>query len=217
MVKKEPYGMEKDLKVLKGKSGKHSARLEGQFLGIMPAPDVEIYEEEGRHGKKGMVVHGVKDPRIRIDLDVKDLEKEMGPFREMLHMIGLGSREGNFEVISTMDKVLRALSKAKFKNMGELKLNGKVVYDHPEKEWDLRDVLRTIKDLSDEDHIEMAEARVIEREVGDVEALIKIDRVHTGLTHDIDIEFNGEMDGEMLRRIINYLEDNLEIEELIEG
>jgi hypothetical protein len=217
MVKKEPYGMEKDLKVLKGKSGKHSARLEGQFLGLMPAPDLEVFEEEGRRGRKGLVVRGVKDPRIRIDLDVKDLHRETGPFREMLHLIGLGTKEGNFEVVSTMDRVLRALSKAKFKNMAELKLNGKLVYDHPEKEWDLREVLKTIKDLSEDSDVEMAEARVLEKEVGDLEALIKVDRVHTEFTHDIDIEFSGEMDGEMLRRVINYLEDNLEIEELIQG
>jgi hypothetical protein len=178
---------------------------------------LEGIEEEERKGRKALVVRGVKDPRIKIDLDVKDMEKEMGPFREMLHLIGLGPKEGDFEVVSTMDKVLRALSKAKFKNMAELRLNGELVYDHPEKEWDLREVLGRIKEMSGDRSLEEAEARVIEKELGDVEANVKVDRVHTELTHDIIIEFKGELDGEMLRRVINYLEDNLDIEELIQG
>jgi len=217
MVKKEPYGMEKDLKVLEGRSGKHSARLEGQFLGIIPGPEVEIFEKDGSRGGRSVVVRGVRDPKIEIDLDVKELEKDPGPFREMLHLIGLGQREGDFEVISTMDRVLRALSKAKFRNMAELKINGKVIYDHPEKEWDLRDVLKTINDLPDDGSMEEAEARVIEKEMGDVEALVKVDRVHSRFSHDIRIEFRGEIEGEMLRRVINYLEENLEIDELIRG
>jgi hypothetical protein len=215
MVKKDPYGMEKDLKVLKGRSSKHNARLEGQFLGIMPGPEVGIEEHEVRKDEKAIIVHGVKDPVLKIDLDVKDIDDQAGPLHEMLHLIGLDPREGDFEVLTTLDKVLRALAKAKFKNLGELRFNGKLIYDHPEDEWDLRKVLKKLKEMAGETKLEEAEARVIFREEGDTEATVRVDKVHTELTHDILIKFDGELNGEMLRRVINYLEDHLDIHELI--
>jgi len=215
MVKKDPYGVEKDMKVLSGRSGKHSARLEGQFMGIMPGPELEIEPGKVRKDEKAVVIWGVKDPSIKIDLKVGDVDKGSGVFSEMLHLIGLDPREGDFEVLSTLDKVLRALAKAKFKNLAELKFNGELVYDHPEDEWDLRSVLKTLKELASKKDLEEAEARVILHEEGDTEALVKVDKVHTELAHDIHIKFDGELDGEMLRRIINYLEDNLEIDELV--
>ncbi|MFO8052301.1 MAG: hypothetical protein R6V01_11490 [Thermoplasmatota archaeon] len=216
MSKEEPYGVEKDLKVLKGNSSRHNARLEGQFLGIIPAPEIRA-EEEGREKERTMVVKGVKDPILKIDLKVEDVNEDSGPFREMLHIIGLDPREGDFEVVSTMDKVLRAMAKAKFKNLAELRFNDELVYDHPELEWDLRDVLKKLGENTREGELEEAYAKVILREEGDTDADIKVDKVHTELGHDITIKINGEIDGEMLRRIINYLEDHLDIEELIHG
>jgi hypothetical protein len=215
MAKKDPYGMEKDLKVLKGSSVKHKARLEGQFLGIMPGPELFSERDQPREDEKAIVVRGVKDPVLKIDLNVQDIEEELGPLKEMLHLIGMDPREGDFEVISTLDKVLRALAKAKFKNLAELSFNGKLVYEHPENEWDLRKVLGRLKEMPVEGRLEEAEARVILKEEGDTEVSVKVDKVHTELTHDILIKVDGELDGEMFRRIINYLEDNLEIQELI--
>jgi len=215
MAKKEPYGVEKDIKTITGRSRKHSARLEGQFLGIMPGPVLGTAPEKEPKEEKAIVVRSVKDLSLRIDLKVDDVDKGSGVFSEMLHLIGLDPREGDFEVLSTMDKVLRALAKAKFRNLAELRFNGELVYDHPEDEWDLRKVLKRIKEMAPGTKLEEAEARVIEHEVGDTEAHIKVDKVHTELTHDILIKFDGELEGEMLRRVINYLEENLEIEELI--
>ncbi len=213
----EPYGVEKDLKILKGSSRKHKASLEGQFMGIIPGPEVEVKVEKGKRTIRSTIIRGVEDPKRKITLDVADKEKNTGPFREMLHLIGLDQRESDFVVISTLDSVLRALAKAKFKNLGELKFNGKLVYDHPEKEWDLKVVLPLLKDMRKGEKLEEAEARVILKEEGDVEAVIKVDKVHTELTHDIYIDFKGELEGEMLRRVINYLEEHLEIEELLES
>lgn len=217
MTSKEPYGMEKDLKVLKGSSKRHRARLEGQFLGLMPALNVTVVDDDRSEKDRSYVVRGIKDPVIKIDLEVDDIKEDSGAFREMLHIIGLDPREADFEVISTMDKVLRALAKAKFKNLAELSFNDRLVYDHPELEWDLKDVLKRLGDLAEDEELKEATAKVIVKEEGDTKARIKVDKVHTELGHDITIRVDGEIDGEMLRRIINYLEDNLAIEELIQG
>ncbi|MGA1872273.1 MAG: hypothetical protein ACMUHY_01250 [Thermoplasmatota archaeon] len=215
MVKKEPYGVEKDMKVLSGRSRKHSARLRGQFLGIIPSPELGAETEKAGKADEAIIVRSVKDPSMKIDLKVADVDKDAGVFSEMLHLIGLDPREGDFEVLSTMDKVLRALAKAKFKNLAELRFNGELVYDHPEDEWDLRKVLGRLKEMTPRGSLEEAEARVILHGEGDTEVKVKVDKVHTELTHDIYIDFDGELDGEMFRRVINYLEDNLEIDELI--
>lgn len=215
MTKKDPYGVERDLKVLSGSSGKHSARLEGQFLGIFPSPEVFPEAAAGRKDEGAQVITSVKDPTIKIDLKVGDVDKDSGVFSEMLRLIGMDPREGDFEVLTTLDKVLRALAKARFKNMAELRFNGELIYDHPEEEWDLRSVLRTMKKMASNMKLDEAKARVILREEGDTEVDVTVDKVHTELTHDIYLEFRGELPGEMLRRIINYLEEHLEIDELI--
>lgn len=218
MSTKEPYGMEKDLKVLEGHSADHSARLEGQFIGIFPAPQIEIIHDdsEDEEVEKKVIVKGVKDPHIRIDLKVEDIEEERNPLKEILHLIGLDPREADFNVLRTMEKVLRAFAKAKFKNLAEVTFDGKKVYENPDLDFDLKKVLKNIKDL-DEDftRAEEAEAKVLEHDEDDTSAVIKVDKVHTKFGHDIDIKIKGEISGEMLRRIINYLEENLEIENLL--
>ena len=205
---------------MKGSSTGHSAMLEGRFLGIFPSSGVEVISDGEREhdGSRKTVIKGVSDPHIRIDLEVSDMDKDKGPLSELLHMIGLDPREADFDVLSTMEKVLRAFAKAKFKNLAEVNFDGKKVYEHPELDFDLRKVLKNIKDL-DEDFskAEEVEAVILEHEEGDTEARIKVDKVHTKLGHDIDIRIKGEISGEMLRRIINYLEENLEIEELLNG
>ena len=101
-----------------------------------------------------------------------------------------------------MDKLLRALAKAKFKNLATLELNGQIVYEHPEKEMDLKEVLEHIKDyiLADE-KIEEAKALVIEGREGETEVHLTVE---------------GSIEEEYLNRIINYLEDHLEVQTLLE-
>ncbi len=216
MSTKEPYGMEKDLKILEGHSANHSARLEGQFIGIFPAPQIEIIHDVEGDIEKKVIVKGVQDPHLKIDLKVDDVDEDRNPLNEILHLLGLDPREADFNVLMTMEKVLRAFSKARFKNLAEVTFDGKKVYENPDLDFDLKKVLKNIKDL-DEDfsNAEEAEAKVLEHDEDDTSAIIKVDKVHTKFGHDIDIKIKGEISGEMLRRIINYLEENLEIEELL--
>ena len=219
MTKKEPYGIKKDIKVLEGSSKRHKARLVGQFPGLIPTPELPIPEREGRNEKRRRRAGGgeVKDPEILIDLDAEDLEMDMDFKDLVLTVLGLDPSEADFDVIMVTEKVLRALAKAKFSNLAQLKFNDRIIYERPEEEMDLRTVLKDAKDflLSGED-IQEAMARVIDGGEGDTEAEVVIKRVHTGLTHDIKIDVTGSLEEEYLNRIINYLEENLEIEDLLE-
>jgi phosphotransferase system HPr-like phosphotransfer protein len=216
MARKEPYGIEKDMKVLEGNSSRHSARLEGQFLGLIPSTGLEISTEEGKVERKGMIVKGIKDPHLRIDLEVPDVKTDKGAMEELLHLIGLDPKEADFDVLQVMEKVLRAFAKARFRNLAEVTFDGKKIYEHPEMDFDLRKVLKNIKELGEDfSRAEEAEAVILEHDEDDTKAIIKVDKVHTKFGHDIDIRIEGEISGEMLRRIINYLEENLAIEELL--
>ncbi len=217
MAKKEPYGVERDVRTVNGSSDRHSARMEGQYLGIFPAMEVPVLTTRG--GKKTSKRKGVliEDIGIFIDLDAKDIEHDENFAHLVLEVLGLHPKSADFNVISVMEKVLRALAKAKFRNLAELKFGDDIVYSHPELEFDLKDVLESTKEhlLSGKD-VERATARVIEGLEGGLSADITIDSVHTRFTHDIRIQFHGELEEEFVNRIINYLESNLKIERLLE-
>lgn len=219
MTRKEPYGVEKDLKVLKGRSDKHDARLIGQFPGLIPSPELPLPERDEKNEKrrrrvgKGMV----KDPDILINLDARDLEMSMDFKDLILKIIGLDPVESDFDVLMVTEKILRALAKAKFSNLAELDLNEKRVYERPEEEMDLKNLLNNTREfLLSGENIKESRARVIDGEEGQTEAEVSVKRVHTEITHDIKIDISGELEEEYLNRIINYLEENLEIEDLLE-
>ena len=217
MTRREPYGMEKDLKVLKGRSNRHFARLEGRFLGIMPDMEIPSGVWKERKSTHGTDTVEIKDPKIYIDLDIGEYEHDNNFINTVLSLFDLDPRDGHFDVISTMEKILRSLAKARFKNLALLTVGEETAYEHPEREWDLRDVLKGIKRITpDCKDVGVATAVVLQSEEGSTEAHVAVRRVHLPLTHDIMIEIHGTMEGEYLNRIINYLEKNLDISRMIE-
>ena len=210
------YGVERDIRILKGSSSKHSASLEGQFLGLIPSFEVSPEPKRDVFKPKPSTVKRVKDPRLYIDLDAKDIGDD-NFVETFLDVIGIDPRDAGFDVVSTMELCLRALAKAKFKNLASLKIGDEVVYEHPEKEWDLREVLENIKEIASSDAtIEEASGTVFKGDEDGLEAKIKVCKKHTRFSHDIYLDIDGEMEEEYFNRIINYLEEHLEIERLIE-
>ncbi|RLF45887.1 MAG: hypothetical protein DRN29_05925, partial [Thermoplasmata archaeon] len=78
---------------------------------------------------------------IELSLDI-NVEKSVVPSNFFLKKIedltGYKKIEENFEIIPTAELMARALAKAKFKNMMRIVLDGKVIYEHPEKGNDIR-------------------------------------------------------------------------------
>ncbi len=210
------YGVERDTRIMKGSSSKHSARLEGQYPGLIPSFEVSSEPKREIFKPRPSTVMRVKDPRLYIDLDAKDMGDD-NFVETFLDVIGVDPREADFDVVSTIELCLRALARAKFKNLASLEIGDGVVYEHPEKEWDLREVLENIKGIASSDaSIEEASATVFKGEEDGLEARIKVRRKHTRFSHDIYLDIDGEMEEEYFNRIINYLEEHLEIEKLIE-
>ncbi|MCK5772431.1 MAG: hypothetical protein KAH57_01450, partial [Thermoplasmata archaeon] len=63
------YGVERDIRIMKGSSSKHSARLEGQYPGLIPSFEVSPEPKREIFKPKPSTVKRVKDPRLYIDLD----------------------------------------------------------------------------------------------------------------------------------------------------
>ena len=216
MSKSDTYGVERDVRIMKGSSSKHSARLEGQYPGLIPSFEVSAEPKREIFRPKPSTVRRVKDPRLYIDLDAKDIGDD-NFVETFLDVIGIDPRDADFDVVSTIELCLRALAKAKFKNLASLKIGDEVVYEHPEKEWDLREVLENIREIASSDAtIEEASGTVFKGEEDGLEARIKVRKKHTRFSHDIYLDIDGEMEEEYFNRIINYLEEHLEIEKLIE-
>jgi len=216
MNREEPYGVEKDLKVVRGSSKRHQARLEGQYLGIFPSMEVpSIPDEEGKKEEEPKKKR-LKDPRLFIGIDTENLPNETF-WERFLSVLGWDPREGDFDVLSTMELTLRALAKARFKNLAKLEVGGKTIYEHPEKEWDLKEVLESYAEIvKKDDTLEEASALVYRSDDSSLGAKVNVDRIHTQFTHDIRIDFEGVMEEEYLNRVINYLEDHLELDYLLE-
>ena len=211
------YGVERDIKEITGSSSRHSARIYGQYPGIFPALEVPVIEGTRKRKNRKPSSKEVGDLSIIVDLDARDLDDDEGFVEAVLSVVGLHPKDADFDVLSVTEKVLRALSKAKFRNLAELKFNGRLVYEHPELEYDLRNTLDDIGDLRlKEEKIDTAHARVIEGPDMDAEAFVSVSRSHSRFTHDIRIDIHGMIEKEYLHRIVNYLEENLKIERLFE-
>jgi len=213
----KPYGVERDIDAITGSSERHSARIYGQYPGIFPSFETPVFDHPSKRRKGQPGPHEVGDLSISIDLDARDLDDDENFIEGILAVLGLHPKEADFDVFSVMEKILRALSKAKFRNLAELKLNDEIVYEHPELEYDLRNVLDEIGELKlKEIKIGSAHARILEGPDMDAEAIVKVERSHSRFTHDIKIEIHGMIEDEYLRRIVNYLEENLRIERMFE-
>lgn len=211
------YGVDRDIEAVKGSSDRHSARIYGQYPGIFPSLEGISIVHEGKKKRKVTSDSEVGDLSIIIDLDADDLDDDDSFIEAILSVVGLHPKDADFDVLSVTEKVLRALSKAKFRNLAELRFNDRTVYEHPELEFDLRNTLDEIGGLAlKEERIDSAHARVIDGPEMEAEALVNVTRSHTRFTHDIKIEIHGRIEREYLKRIINYLEENLDIQRLFE-
>jgi hypothetical protein len=117
MSSSKPYSVDRDIKSITGASDRHSARIEGQYPGIFPSSELPTTLKEMNNKKKKRSSSEVGDLTIFIDLDAKDLDQDDNFIEAFLSVLGLHPKDADFDVFSVTEKVLRALSKAKFRNL----------------------------------------------------------------------------------------------------
>jgi hypothetical protein len=218
MSKKNDFVTDRQLKAVKSRGNRHSTTVTGNYLGLFPDKP-PIGPVKGKKQIKEPEPSGpvqVENMTISIDLDIKNISHHEDFLHKLISYVKLDRVEKNFEVLSTAEKILRAFAKAKFKNVALIELDDKVLYEHPEKFYDTQDA---IKILIEHIHHQKEKGNkifmeIISHEHKDCLIEVEVSRIHLELTHDIFIRFHGVLKEEYFRRIINYLEDNLAIENI---
>ena len=150
---------------------------------------------------------------IELSLDI-NVEKSVVPSNFFLKKIedltGYKKIEENFEIIPTAELIARALAKAKFKNMMRIVLDGKVIYEHPEKGNDIRKTIEMLADMA----YHTKKGKTIELQAMDNKSIAEIivKKVHPKKKHAVDIKIKGRIKEELFHRFLNYLKEHLPVE-----
>jgi len=148
---------------------------------------------------------------IKFDFDVN--KKEIKPPNFISRITRSKIVEEDFHLLPTAELILRGLAKAKFRNTARIVVDGKTLYEHPEKKSDLR---KTIEDI-DEFSNEIKEGKIVEitailDDIEKAEAKIKINKVHNIKEHSVDILIKGKIRKEIYHTFFNYLRGRLTIQ-----
>jgi len=150
---------------------------------------------------------------IELSLDI-NVEKSVVPsnffLKKIEYLTGYKKIEENFEIIPTAELIARALAKAKFKNMMRIVLDGKVIYEHPEKGNDIRKTIEMLADMA----YHTKKGKTIELQAMDNKSIAEIivKKVHPKKKHAVDIKIKGRIKEELFHRFLNYLKEHLPVE-----
>ncbi len=217
MATEENFNTKRQLKAVTSHGKRHKSTVVGNMLGIFPEPLIEYSPTKPKEERRAPRLSDMlEDMTISIDLDVEDISHYDDFISMLTSIVGLDRVEKDFELLSTAEKVLRALKKAKFKNVVTMELDGEEVYHCPEDYYDSEDAIELlIKELNEPkrpgNDISIS---LLSKDHTDCLVKVSITRYHMRWTHDILITLHGMLPEKYFRTIINYLEDNLEIEEL---
>ena len=165
------------------------------------------------HGKKDKYKDELlTNAHIRFDFNVK--RSEIKPSNILLKIFGKKLIMEDFDLLSTTELILRGLAKAKFRNTAKIVVDGKILYEHPEKKTDLRKTIEDISEYSEEiSKGKKLEIRAILSDVEKCTAIIKIKKVHTKKEHSVDILMKGLIKKELYHTFLNYLKEKIGVNE----
>lgn len=215
MSKETDYTAKRQLRAITSRGKDHNSTISG--VGIFPEPLFDsIATRTKKERKKKAMYKKIENVTISIDLDVKQRTHSDNFLDKMMNIAGVKKVEKDFELVSTAEKVLRALAKAKFKNVNSIELDQEELYYNPTDFYDSNDAIDImIKEIKDnEGRGSEIYAELTSADFEDCMANVIIKKTHMVWYHDILIMFDGQLPGEMFLRIINYLEENLEIEDI---
>ncbi len=128
--------------------------------------------------------------------------------------LGKGKVEEHFEVIDTTERLIRSLKKIDYRNVMEVEIDGQILYKHPEKARDVRDVIRILAEKAHENK-SAKKVRIKAMHSGHPKSVAEvfIRRVHKGDIHAIKLEIEA-IDSDDLQELAKVLEDKLGTERI---
>jgi len=218
MSRKDQYITKRQLKAITSHGKHHSSTITGNAIGIFPElPDIQLLKRRKHAGEPKPPAHEmVENMTISIDLDVRDILDDKDLIQKLKHLLGIERIEKDFEVLSSADKIIRALAKAKFKNVSTIELDDEIIYHDPQNYFDTDEAINHIIGKIHTLHKRgnRIDMELLSQEHKECTVNVKVSRIHLPWMHDILIKFHGLLPEEYFRRIINYLEENLKIEEI---
>ena len=149
---------------------------------------------------------------VKFDFDVKHkLVENKGFFSRILNK---NLVEEEFDLISSAKTILRGLAKAKFHNTSKIIIDGKIIYEHPEKKTDLKKTIDVIDDYGD--ILKNGKSVEINAILDDIEksiATVKIRKIHQIGEHSVDIQIKGKIRKEIYHTFLNYLKYKIGLRE----
>ena len=156
----------------------------------------------------------LKDIELVIDLDVEKHEIVPSTFLQgvLNKLVGRTVVEEQFVLLPTAELFIRGLAKAKFHNMSQIKIDGAVVYDHPEKKSDIRHTIEVLtREAGSRSDPSVLYLKSFLRGVGSTCAEIWIKKVHVAKEHSVVIRITGDIEESLFQRFLNYLKHHLSI------
>jgi len=181
---------------------------------VMGSPkEVMDWTEASHPSKKEKNPHKIdkeilRNLHIKFDFDVK--RTKITPPNFMAKITGKKFVEEAFELLPTTELILRGLAKAKFRNTAKIVVDGKTLYEHPEKTSDLRKTIDDISEFADEIHNgKRIEITAVLTDVRKCTATIKVNKIHSTKEHSVDIQMKGEIRKEVYHTFLNYLNEKI--------
>lgn len=174
------------------------------------APSTSVQKSEGEK-----VDEYVENVELLLDLDVEKTKVTaanalLGWLQTQLDLTAV---EEQFDLLPVAELLLRALHHAKFTNVLSVALDGTMLYEHPEEEFDITAV---IEQLAEKSHTAQKATEVeIRAQLDRVHvctAVVQVKRRHPRREHAIHIRFEGKLHERLLHAFLNYLQEHLELE-----
>jgi hypothetical protein len=160
----------------------------------------------------------LKNMHIQLDLDVEQAKIDPpNVFSGLLSKItGNTYVEEHFDLLSTADAILRALSKAKFKHTARILIDKKIQHDHPKITSDLKNAIDILRGISlDMNHCKILEITALSDGAHRCTAEIKIKKIHKKKEHAIEIFMKGRITEESYHVFLNYLIEKLKVKNIL--
>jgi len=157
----------------------------------------------------------VKNVELLIDIDVEQtpVASSSSFLGWLQEHTGRTRVEEHFELLPTAELLMRALHKAKFTNVIELKAGDETLYRGPERKFDIIDVISLLAHKTNV----AARAQTVEMTVRMERrtfptARVTVRRIHAKKDHAIHIRFEGTLHKRLFHAFLNYLRDHLQLE-----
>jgi hypothetical protein len=157
----------------------------------------------------------VQNVELLIDIDVErtPIPSSSTVLEWLKRHTGRATVMEHFELLPTTELLLRALHKAKFTNVIDLKFGDEMLYQGPERKFDITDVISLLAQKTQVAAQASTVGMTVRMERRTLPtARVTVRRIHAKKDHAIHIRFEGLLHKRLFHVFLNYLRDHLQVD-----